>query len=95
MLVNTFRIGYLKSIYLLKSFVHENYTIVLTIYSNYIKYWDSSTTLEACLAESYSGLIKVADQLANNKHSLESIEVLHRALYAAFYTLDDIYLTLL
>lgn len=92
-LYDTLRIGYLKSIHSLKTFVRGDHATVLAMWSSYIKYWDTGKVAEAALAECYGVLIEEADRTSGDKHSSTSISVLHRALYAAHYVLDDAEMT--
>jgi hypothetical protein len=91
-LLDSLRIGYLKSIYSLKLFVGGDHATVLAMWSNYLKDWDPDATTHMLLMENYQALLRESD-LAFGPNSESSLSILHRFAYLAHYSLKDDTLT--
>ncbi|OAQ93918.1 subunit P of phosphatidylinositol N-acetylglucosaminyltransferase [Purpureocillium lilacinum] len=87
---DTLRIGYLMSIRALKSCIHGDHPVTLSMWSNYFKEWDSNGSFQSQLAESYRRLLQQADQDPKFKDQPDfAIPLLHRYTYFVYYVLQD------
>ncbi|KAH0537364.1 hypothetical protein FGG08_005843 [Glutinoglossum americanum] len=87
-MISTLRVGYLKSIHCMESVIGADHTTVLSMWSNYIKYWDRQSLHQAVFAANFTRLLAAADAQFGEK-SEKAISVLHGFTYAAFYNFDD------
>ncbi len=91
-LLDSLRIGYLKSIHSLKLFVGGGHATVLAMWSNYLKDWDPDAITHKLLMENYQALLRESDR-AFGPNSESSLSILHRFAYLAHYSLNDDTLT--
>lgn len=87
-LIDSLRLGYLKSIHSLKSWVSGDHATVLAMWSNYLKHWDLDTLHHASLKESYQLLLRESDR-KYGPNSDSSLSILDRFTYLAHYNLKE------
>ncbi|KAI9768817.1 MAG: hypothetical protein M1840_004631 [Geoglossum simile] len=87
-MISTLRVGYLKSIHCMESVMGTDHAIVLSMWSNYIKYWDKQGLHQAIFMANFTRLLAAADARFGGK-SEKAISVLHGFTYAAFYNFSD------
>lgn len=87
-MISTLRVGYLKSIHCMESAIGADHVTVLSMWSNYIKYWDRQSLHQAVFIANFTRLLTAADAQFGRK-SEKAISVLHGFTYASFYNFDD------
>ncbi|KAH7379783.1 hypothetical protein BKA64DRAFT_686345 [Cadophora sp. MPI-SDFR-AT-0126] len=90
-LIDSLRIGYLKSIHSLKTWVGGDHATVLAMWSNYLKHWDPDTLHHASLKESYQLLLRESDR-RYGPNSESSLSILDRYTYFAHYSIREAFL---
>ncbi|PMD36752.1 hypothetical protein L207DRAFT_636699 [Hyaloscypha variabilis F] len=80
-LMDSLRIGYLKSIHSLQVFVGGDYATVLAMWSNYLKHWDGNALAQTQLMERYQHLLQASDD-CYEKTSESSLAILDRFTYS-------------
>jgi hypothetical protein len=86
-LINNMRLGYLKSIRSFERLVGSDHAIVLKMWSNYIKYWDSQDFDRGNLAGNFRRLLQT--EATYGPTSEQTIRVAHSFTYAVYYTFND------
>ena len=87
-MISTLRVGYLKSIHCMESVIGADHATVLSMWSNYIKYWDRQSLHQAVFIANFRRLLAAADAQFGAK-SEKAISALHGFTYAAFYNFDN------
>lgn len=87
-LMDSLRIGYLKSIHSLNLFISGDHATILAMWSNYLKHWDRDALHLERLKESYQTLLRESDRRFG-KYSESSLSILDRFTYLAHYNLNE------
>ncbi|KAI9776260.1 MAG: hypothetical protein M1839_000494 [Geoglossum umbratile] len=87
-MISTLRVGYLKSIHCMESVIGTDHAKVLSMWSNYIKYWDKQGLPQAIFIANFTRLLAAAEARFG-KRSAKAVSVLHSFTYAAFYNFND------
>jgi hypothetical protein len=91
-LLDTLKVSYLRTIKAMESRLGQQHAVVLNMWSNYLKHWNSEGLAHSLYMQRYRSLLDTAERQFGPTGE-NTIAVLHGFMYSGYYNLNDRILT--